>query len=148
MATMATMANKKGQKQQSLGSLLPYFCGMELTVEQKTGRLYTGTLSAADDAMNLTLDDATLATHKGGVVDRSSRRRSSSGPFINPTTTTTADTETITATTTPTFAVVHIRGSTIRYIHFPERVDLAVVIKHGMDLERSASQKYKRGIRR
>jgi small nuclear ribonucleoprotein (snRNP)-like protein len=122
---MATTMNKKGPKQKSLGSLLPYFIGMELTVEQKTGRLYTGTLSAADDAMNLTLDDATLATHSG------SRSSSSSGPLI-----------------TPIFAIVHIRGSTIRYIHFPERVDLAVIIKQGMDRERSVAQKYKRGVRR
>jgi small nuclear ribonucleoprotein (snRNP)-like protein len=122
---MATTMNKKGPKQKSLGSLLPYFIGMELTIEQKTGRLYTGTLSAADDAMNLTLDDATLATHSG------SRSSSSSGPLI-----------------TPIFAIVHIRGSTIRYIHFPERVDLAVIIKQGMDRERSVAQKYKRGVRR
>jgi small nuclear ribonucleoprotein (snRNP)-like protein len=137
---MATTMNKKGPKQKSLGSLLPYFIGMELTIEQKTGRLYTGTLSAADDAMNLTLDDATLATHKGAGVDRSGSR-SSSGPLINSTTDTTA-------TITPIFAIVHIRGSTIRYIHFPERVDLAVVIKQGMDRERSVAQKYKRGVRR
>jgi small nuclear ribonucleoprotein (snRNP)-like protein len=143
---MATMNNKTTQK--TLGSLLPYFIGMELTIEQKTGRLYTGTLSAADDAMNLTLDDVTLATHRGaGVVDRSgsgsnSRRRFSSGPHIN-SNTTTADT-----TVTPTFAIVHIRGSTIRYIHFPDKVDLAVVIKQGMDRERSVAQKYKRGVRR
>jgi small nuclear ribonucleoprotein (snRNP)-like protein len=133
---MATMNNKKGATQKSLGSLLPYFIGMELTIEQKTGRLYTGTLSAADDAMNLTLDDATLATS-------ARRRSSSSGPLINSNTRSTADT-----TVTPTFAIVHIRGSTIRYIHFPDKVDLAVVIKQGMDRERSVAQKYKRGVRR
>jgi small nuclear ribonucleoprotein (snRNP)-like protein len=114
---------------------------MELTIEQKTGRLYTGTLSAADDAMNLTLDDVTLATHRGAGVP-GSRRRSSK---TQTTTTTTADT---TDTPTPTFAIVHIRGSKIRYIHFPDKVDLAVVIKQGMDRERSVAQKYKRGVRR
>jgi small nuclear ribonucleoprotein (snRNP)-like protein len=143
---MATMNNKKGATQKTLGSLLPYFIGMELTIEQKTGRLYTGTLSGADDAMNLTLDDVTLATHRGAGVP-GSRRRSSKTPT---TTTTTADTTSTTTTDTPTpsFAIVHIRGSTIRYIHFPERVDLAVVIKQGMDRERSVAQKYKRGVRR
>jgi small nuclear ribonucleoprotein (snRNP)-like protein len=129
---MATMNNKKGTTQKTLGTLLPYFIGMELTIEQKTGRLYTGTLSAADDAMNLTLDDVTLATHRGAGVPQT-------------TTTTTADT---TDTPTPTFAIVHIRGSKIRYIHFPDKVDLAVVIKQGMDRERSVAQKYKRGVRR
>jgi small nuclear ribonucleoprotein (snRNP)-like protein len=141
---MATTMNKKGPKQKSLGSLLPYFIGMELTIEQKTGRLYTGTLSAADDAMNLTLDDATLATHRGS----GSRSSSSSGPLINPSTTTTTTDTPAAPTSTPIFAIVHIRGSTIRYIHFPERVDLAVVIKQGMDRERSVAQKYKRGVRR
>jgi small nuclear ribonucleoprotein (snRNP)-like protein len=138
---MATMNSKKGATQKSLGSLLPYFIGMELTIEQKTGRLYTGTLSAADDAMNLTLDDATLATHRSAGVKRSSSR----GPLINSNTTTTTPTDTA---VTPTFAIVHIRGSTIRYIHFPDKVDLAVVIKQGMDRERSVAQKYKRGVRR
>jgi small nuclear ribonucleoprotein (snRNP)-like protein len=138
---MATMNNKKGTTQKTLGTLLPYFIGMELTIEQKTGRLYTGTLSAADDAMNLTLDDVTLATHRGAGVP-GSRRRSSK---TQNTTTTTADT---TDTPTPTFAIVHIRGSKIRYIHFPDKVDLAVVIKQGMDRERSVAQKYKRGVRR
>jgi small nuclear ribonucleoprotein (snRNP)-like protein len=142
--TMATMNNKKGETQKSLGSLLPYFIGMELTIEQKTGRLYTGTLSAADDAMNMTLDDVTLATHRGaGVVNRG-RSSSSEGPHIN-SNTTTSDTTTVTPTF---FAIVHIRGSTIRYIHFPDKVDLAVVIKQGMDRERSVAQKYKRGVRR
>ena len=142
---MATMNNKKGATQKTLGSLLPYFIGMELTIEQKTGRLYTGTLSAADDAMNMTLDDVTLATHRGAGVP-GSRRRSSKTPTTNTSAdrTSTADTD----TPTPTFAIVHIRGSTIRYVHFPDKVDLAVVIKQGMDRERSVAQKYKRGVRR
>jgi small nuclear ribonucleoprotein (snRNP)-like protein len=140
MADKTTKYQRQNPK--SLGSLLHYFTGMELTVEQKTGRLYTGTLTESDDAMNLTLDDATLATHRGsGVVGRPRQRGSASSP----TTTESAITDTA---STSLFAVLHIRGSTIRYIHFPERVDLSVVIKQGMDRERSASQRYKRGIRK
>lgn len=45
-------------------------------------------------------------------------------------------------------SMVQIRGSKIRYIHFLDHADLAVVVKQGMDRERSASQKYKRGIRK
>jgi small nuclear ribonucleoprotein (snRNP)-like protein len=153
---MATMNNKKGATQKTLGTLLPYFIGMELTIEQKTGRLYTGTLSAADDAMNLTLDDVTLATHRGAGVPGSRRRSSKTSTPTTTTTTTTTTTANTTSTSTstadttvtPTFAIVHIRGSTIRYIHFPDKVDLAVVIKQGMDRERSVAQKYKRGVRR
>jgi len=45
-------------------------------------------------------------------------------------------------------SIVQIRGSKVRYIHFLDSADLAVVVKQGMDRERSASQKYKRGVRK
>lgn len=40
---------------------------------------------------------------------------------------------------------VHIRGSTIRYIHFPNQTDLSGVIRSGIDREKTAANKYKRG---
>lgn len=43
---------------------------------------------------------------------------------------------------------VHIRGSNIRYIHFPDDCDLSLTIKSGMDRERAAANKYKRGLRK
>lgn len=43
---------------------------------------------------------------------------------------------------------VHIRGSSIRYIEFPDEVDLAAFIRSGIERERSAANKYLRGIRR
>lgn len=43
---------------------------------------------------------------------------------------------------------VHIRGSTIRYIHFPNHTDLSGVIRSGIDRERAAANKYKRGLRK
>lgn len=116
----------------TLPSLLRHFEGTELTVELKTGRLYRGTLSSADQAMNLTLEDASLLQrlivnqqHKGAF-----RRGSSS------------------AAVPSTLSLVHIRGSTIRFIHFPDQLDLTLTIKQGIDRERAASQKYKRGVRK
>ncbi len=43
---------------------------------------------------------------------------------------------------------VHIRGSTIRYIHFPDDLPLATTVKNSLALERSASGKYQRVVRR
>jgi len=45
-------------------------------------------------------------------------------------------------------AHVHIRGSTIRYIHFPDDADLTGLIRSGIDRERAAANKYKRGLRK
>jgi small nuclear ribonucleoprotein (snRNP)-like protein len=45
-------------------------------------------------------------------------------------------------------ANVHIRGSTIRYIHFPNQTDLSGVIRSGIDREKAAANKYKRGLRK
>lgn len=45
-------------------------------------------------------------------------------------------------------AHVHIRGSTIRYIHFPDHTDLSGVIRGGIDKEKAATNKYKRGLRK
>jgi small nuclear ribonucleoprotein (snRNP)-like protein len=43
---------------------------------------------------------------------------------------------------------VHVRGSTIRYIVFGANVDVSGVIKAGRDRERSAGDKYRRGVRK
>lgn len=43
---------------------------------------------------------------------------------------------------------MQIRGSTLRYIHFPDQVDLAAVIKAGIQREKEAADKYKRGLRK
>lgn len=47
------------------------------------------------------------------------------------------------------FQMVHIRGSQIRYIEFVEKsFDFNRLIKDGLSRERSAAQKYKRGVRK
>ena len=103
---------------------------MPLRVELKNGRIYSGTLSAADMHMSLTLRD---------VVQTAPFERSASSP----------DNKHQTVTTElPILPWVQIRGSTIRYIHFPDQVDLASVIKAGIQREKEAVDKYKRGVRK
>jgi U6 snRNA-associated Sm-like protein LSm2 len=87
---------------------------MELAVELKTGRIYRGVLSSADDFMNVMLDDAVMSNES----------------------------------THPRLSHVHIRGATIRYVHFPDDADLAAFVRAGIDRERSAVSKYQRGIRK
>ena len=47
-----------------------------------------------------------------------------------------------------TFNWIHIRGPTIRYIIFGANVDIPGVIRAGRDRERSAGDRYKRGVRK
>ena len=44
--------------------------------------------------------------------------------------------------------LMQIRGSTIRYIHFPDHVDLSGIIQAGIQRERDAANKYQRGVRK
>ena len=43
---------------------------------------------------------------------------------------------------------VHIRGPSIRYIHFTDDADLPGLVRSGIDRERAAANKYRRGIRK
>lgn len=135
---MATALKNKKKSQRSLPSLLRYFEGMVLTIEAKNGRQIRGKLLSADQSMNLTLEDAVAMgcchANKGRVLAGDSKIKShgnSSSEANN-----------------VALAMVHIRGSTIRYIHFPDNADLTAVIKQGMDRERAAAQKYQRGVRK
>lgn len=125
----------------TLGHFLRYFEGMVVAAELKTGKILRGTLDSAESDMTLVLSDVTLVSLLGSTN--------------NPTPS---------STDSPPLAVVQIRGSHVRYIHFladsdadgttaaaassSSYLDLAQVIKRGMDRERSASQKYQRGVRR
>jgi len=60
----------------------------------------------------------------------------------DPTTATTNNTEII------SFHQVHIRGSSIRYIVFGSNIDIVKQIREGRDRERSAGDRYKRGVRK
>ncbi len=122
----------------TLASLFRHFVGIPLTVELKTGRLYHGILFESDDVGNLTLEEAHETRSIGGR--RSDEHQT--GSCLSTASTTT------TVTTTARFASLHIRGPTIRYIHFPPDADLSVLIRKGMDRERTAAQTYARGKRR
>ena len=103
-AKTPTMAHR-GQK--TLPSLLRHFDGIQLTVELKTGRQYTGILISADNSMDLTLEN----------VSSSCSRRSR------------AETD----TSVDVLPLMHVRGSTIRYIHFPDNLDLSLTIKQSLE---------------
>jgi small nuclear ribonucleoprotein (snRNP)-like protein len=117
---------------------------MEIAVELKTGKIYRGVLSNAENDMTVTLQRATTTTAVAETTTMS----------IHPTTTAVTDTSTRVDDAdkqpyTQLLPMLQIRGSQIRYIHFIEpNVDLALAVKQGMERERAALQKYKRGIRK
>lgn len=52
----------KHSRHKSLTSLLRFFEGTTCSIELMTGKIFTGTLSSADDSMNLELDDCTVSS--------------------------------------------------------------------------------------
>ena len=105
-----------------LAPLLRHFVGIDIIVETKQGRKFKGRLMEADAYMNLILsrNNNTVLTSTGE---------------------TSVDDE-------ETFNWIHIRGPTIRYIIFGANVDIPGVIRAGRDRERSAGNRYKRGVRK
>ena len=96
--------------------------GMEVIVELKTGKRLRGTMSSADDNMNLTLEQ-TINQPDSLVIEKDRNLLA------------TLETS------------IHIRGSNIRCIQFPDNADLRASVSSGMELERTAANKYKRGKR-
>ena len=142
--------NSNNNNNKTLGSLLHYFEGMIIAVELKTGKIYQGRLASAEADLGVTLQDATVLPSLGGR----SRRRSVAPPPSSQSEE--QQPKLIITLEQQQLEIVQIRGSKVRYIHFLEDpqqeqpnkvVDLAAVVKRGMDRERSASQKYKRGLR-
>lgn len=139
---MATAAPQQ-QKQQlqtrkpthrTLGALLKYFVDMPLRVELKSGRMYSGTLSSAEVNMSLTLTDVVQVSPPPSREPQTTLATNSlAAPPVNE---------------AKVLSLVQIRGSTIRYIHFPDHVDLATVVKAGIQREKEARDKYKRGVRK
>ena len=126
----------------TLSPLIRFFIGIEIGVEVKNGRLYHGFLQDSDDEMNLVLttsrtdvgselgmETTTMATSSRGDGEKSKDEVDPSplGVFQ--------------------FSKLHIRGSSIRFIHFPDNADLPALIKLGFDRKRAASDKYARGKR-
>jgi len=140
MASSSEQQERQHTKQRTsphktLGSILKYFVDMPLRVELKNGSIYSGTLSGADMHMSLTLRDVVQTA----PLPARAAPQDLTTPNKNPTNITGE---------LPILPWMQIRGSTIRYIHFPDKVDLAGVIKAGIQREKEAVDKYKRGVRK
>ena len=119
--TTHTTTPKQPHKQQhnrksntTLASYLKYFIDYSLQVELKTGYTITGTLQHADACMNLILADTTRTS------DNHNDHKCDN------------------------YTLVHISGTSIRYIHFPSNLNLASVIKEGAQQEQAAKARYSR----
>ena len=143
-----------------LGSFLKYFHGMDMVVELKTGRRIHGILESVDDAMNMTLENVrpwsatttstttttTTTTSNNNSSTNSQRWRGDELPTALPLPSTrNHDDVSIPMIVTSS---MHIRGPTIRYIHFPDHVDLSLLVRTGMEREKAATNKYRRGQRK
>ena len=151
---------KKGGGFRCLGPFLKYFSGVDLMVELKNGKIYKGELHDSDDYMNLIL------FHAHHFVPKNIRPNSSSSSrydfIFHPTqsqlldtsekkrdqsmlpSTGTDESSGSTKLQDSDYQLLHIRGPSIRYIHFPGNADLPRMIKAGQERERLARQKYTR----
>ena len=116
---------RRGPQFRTLTPLLRYFVDLELRVELKSGKSYYGFLQEADDDMNLGLTSTSSSSRKDD--DIATVNNSNENVFQ--------------------YSKIHIRGSAIRYIHFPDHADLPALIKLGVDRQRAARDKYARGKR-
>ena len=136
MSTNEEKSKKKtGPAPKNLGMLLRHFIGLEITVELKTGRIYSGRLNDADDFMNLILEKVQSeisASKSQFVVDTNSNSQVSPSAAI---------------LDEIDYKLIHIRGPRIRYIHFPDNADLPSLVRQGIDRAKAAKDKYARGIR-
>uniref|UniRef100_A0A7S4AM83 Sm domain-containing protein n=1 Tax=Pseudo-nitzschia australis TaxID=44445 RepID=A0A7S4AM83_9STRA len=97
--------------------------GYEVIVELKTGRRHRGRLTSADDNMNLMLeeagdDDKDEHENKGKTMDM------------------------------PRIPIRNIRGSSVRYVHFPDNADLTALVRSGRERERNAARRYQKTKRK
>ena len=129
-------------KATSLAPLLRHFIDVPLIVETKFGKSFKGRLAEADAFMNLVLvrdddDDSsgnssrlTISQHINTDATRINSDQSNAEPVEL------------------SFSQIHIRASSIRYIIFGSSIDISKQIREGRDSERSAVDRYKRGVRK
>jgi small nuclear ribonucleoprotein (snRNP)-like protein len=116
----------KADARTTLGSLLKYMEGYEVIVELKTGRRHRGKLASADDNMNLMLEEEETENNNGDSEKGDpSGESSTNAPLRLPLTR-------------------NIRGSKIRYLHFPDNANLPMLVKSGRERERNAAKKYQK----
>ena len=127
-------ANNIDTSKTTLSSLLKYMEGYEIIVELKTGIRHRGRLTSADDNMNLTLeeeeeddDDDQDQEHKNN--NEKKKECNKQNPVV-------------------VNIERNIRGSNIRYIHFPDNANLSSVFQSGREREKNASQKYQKTKRK
>lgn len=153
-SSSSSRAKERRKRNKTLGTLLRHFVGMKLGIELKTGRIYYGTLSSIDPDMSVLLLDASSSSSK----NRSSCQKepSSSITYDDSVIHSTVTSQPQQSRSSTNTKWLHIRGSKIRYIHFlsngssssDKTQSLSGIIQQGLDRERNAMQKYKRGIRK
>ena len=140
-------ANNIDTSKTTLSSLLKYMEGYEIIVELKTGIRHRGRLTSADDNMNLTLeeedddDDQEEQEHKNNNEKKKECNKQKTND----------DTPNNNIEIAFVLAVNierNIRGSNIRYIHFPDNANLSSVFQSGREREKNASQKYQKTKRK
>ena len=154
--TPSTTTNNKNPKARTppargMGSLLKFLRGTEMVVELKTGKRFRGVLEECDDFMNIELADAVdenLLTEdcREGEDQQGDQYHQSDSAAQASTKSSQQDGPKLLQIDIP--ATLSIRGPKIRYIQFPDNVDLNSTIIQGMDRERAARNKYKRGLRK
>ena len=138
-------ANNIDTSKTTLSSLLKYMEGYEIIVELKTGIRHRGRLTSADDNMNLTLeleedddDDDDDQEHKNNNEKKKECNKQKTND----------DTLDEIAVVLAVNIERNIRGSNIRYIHFPDNANLSSVFQSGREREKNASQKYQKTKRK
>lgn len=119
--------------------------------------MFFGTLSSGDESMSLTLTNVETVTRP---VTSSIRKNNNEqeGASKAPTVSCFDDApagqqqqlggQSLSPVLPLLLKIVQVRGSTIRYIHFPDNADLSIILKHGIDRERAAAARYQRGVRK
>lgn len=130
----------------TLPSLLRYMEGYEIIVELKTGRRIQGTLSSADDYMNLTLDDVHPEKTRNATTPTNNEK--ADDEKIEVVVDDNNNNNNLIASSSSILSSLNIRGPQIRYIHFPDNADLAGLVRSGVERERNAINQYKRTKRK
>ena len=150
---------------QTLGSLLKHFEGIEIIVELKIGHRIRGLLTSADDCMNLILEnpiqESPSPQYGGKICDGNDRDEPGKPSAVNGKGDYSSsismgveeghqkEWHTILGNNEGKSSnSLQIRGSKIRYIHFPDNADLGGLVKSGVERERAAKNKYRRGKRK
>jgi small nuclear ribonucleoprotein (snRNP)-like protein len=138
--------NNNGDARTTLGSLLKYMEGYEVIVELKTGKRHRGRLASADDNMNLMLEDEKeeeeeQQQQQGGIEEAGNK---SDGGSIDTNTNNNNNNNTPARQLFSMPVTRNIRGSKIRYVHFPDNANLPMLVRSGRERERNAANKYQK----